>query len=93
MNCFGAEEANYDMALCPSQTRHPGEDRARIGEPGDQLAQAARTRLRNAAAAVLSENEGHMRAFCEDYGMDQVDPVTKLDVLRYAMKNTSVPRP
>jgi hypothetical protein len=49
--------------------------------------------LRTAVAAVLSEDEGHMRAFCEDYGMDQVDPVTKLDVLRYAMKNTSVPRP
>jgi hypothetical protein len=44
--------------------------------------------LRAAVRAVLSEDEGAMRVFCEDFGMDQVDPVTKLDVLRYALKLT-----
>jgi hypothetical protein len=44
--------------------------------------------LRCAVSAVLADDEGAMRVFCEDFGMDQVDPVTKLDVLRYALKNT-----
>lgn len=32
------------------------------------------------------ESGGLIEAFCEDYGLDQVDPVRKIDVLRYALK-------
>lgn len=47
--------------------------------------------LRTAVRAVLADDEGAMRAFCEDYGLDQIDPVTKMDVLRFAIRLTELP--
>ena len=42
--------------------------------------------LRAAVSAVLSGEEGAIKAYCEDYGLDQLDPVKLNDVLRHAMK-------
>jgi hypothetical protein len=42
--------------------------------------------LRAAVNAVLSGEEAAIKAYCEDYGLDQLDPVKLNDVLRHAMK-------
>lgn len=42
--------------------------------------------LVSAIRAVLAEDRSGIEAFCEDYGLDQVDKVKRADVLRHALK-------
>lgn len=42
--------------------------------------------LEKAIAAAISEDDGLMEAYCEDYGIDQVDPIKRIDVLKHALK-------
>lgn len=38
------------------------------------------------AIAAEETLEGEIRAFCEDFGVDQIDAVKRIDVLRWALK-------
>jgi hypothetical protein len=42
--------------------------------------------LLRALQIAADEGDGGIRAFCEDYGLDQVDPVRRIDVVRHALK-------
>lgn len=42
--------------------------------------------LRRAIFVALSEGDTGIQEFCEDFGVDQVDPVKKSDILRWALK-------
>lgn len=48
--------------------------------------------LLSAIQAVLAEDRCGIEAFCEDYGLDQVDKVKRADVLRHALKYVGKPR-
>lgn len=39
-----------------------------------------------AIQACLREDEGGLLAFCEDYGVDPLDPIKRGDVLRHALE-------
>jgi len=39
-----------------------------------------------AVKCAVEGDVGALRAFCEDFGLDQVDPITKADVLAHALQ-------
>jgi hypothetical protein len=42
--------------------------------------------LLRALRIAAAEGDGGIKEFCEDYGLEQIDPVRRIDVVRYALK-------
>jgi len=65
-----------------------------IGAEAARALAVIRLRLRNygvllaavKAATGDREDDARLAAFAEDYGLDQIDPIRRIDVLRHALK-------